>query len=63
MTLAIRHPDPEDALYDSIACFADDLIERAADNGMTGSTMTQAILEQIRWTCSKAIQELEVTHL
>lgn len=59
MTFTLQAESTEDALLESLAYFADDLIERAQDYGRYNP---KEVKEQILWTITKALGDMDATH-
>ena len=59
MTFTIQAESTEDALLDSLAYFADELIEKAQDYGTYNPTQVK---EQILWTIQRALGDMDSTH-
>jgi hypothetical protein len=59
MTFTLQAESTEDALLESLAYFADDLIERASNSGHYNP---KEVKEQILWTVSRALGDMDSTH-
>ena len=59
MTFTLNASSTEDAFLETLAYFADDLIERDQASGFYAPTL---IKEQILWTVKRALDDMDTTH-